>query len=56
MSHAKTAARSLEQRVGVQSPPGDWFVVSENQIDRFADVTLDDQFIHTDPGRAAVEV
>lgn len=53
MSHAESASRSLERRIGVQSPPGDWFVVTQDRIDQFADVTLDDQFIHTDPGRAA---
>ena len=53
MSHAESAARSLERRIGVQSPPGDWFVVTQDRIDRFADATLDDQFIHTDPDRAA---
>ena len=54
MSHAESASRCLQQRIGVQSSPGDWFVVTQDRIDRFADVTLDDQFIHTDPERAAV--
>jgi acyl dehydratase len=30
-----------------------WFVVDQATIDRFADATLDHQFIHVDPARAA---
>jgi acyl dehydratase len=31
----------------------DWMVVDQTMIDRFADATLDHQFIHVDPARAA---
>jgi acyl dehydratase len=31
---------------------GDWFTVTQSQIDAFADVTQDRQWIHTDPERA----
>ena len=31
----------------------DWFSVTQDQIDQFADCTLDHQFIHVDPERAA---
>ena len=31
----------------------DWFTVDQDRIDRFADATLDHQFIHVDPIRAA---
>lgn len=31
----------------------DWFTVTQDQIDQFADCTLDHQFIHVDPVRAA---
>ena len=34
---------------------GDWFDVTQDQVDRFAQLTGDDQFIHTDPARAAAE-
>jgi acyl dehydratase len=30
-----------------------WFLLDQDRIDRFADVTEDDQFIHTNPHRAA---
>jgi acyl dehydratase len=32
-----------------------WLVVDQPMIDRFADATLDHQFIHVDPARAAAE-
>jgi acyl dehydratase len=31
----------------------EWFVVDQQRVDAFADVTLDHQFIHVDPERAA---
>jgi acyl dehydratase len=33
----------------------DYVAISQDQIDKFADATLDYQWIHTDPERAAVE-
>ena len=33
----------------------DYVTISQDQIDKFADATLDYQWIHTDPERAAVE-
>ena len=35
--------------VGHQSEPSEWFVVTQDQINQFADCTLDQQFIHVDP-------
>lgn len=52
-SHAEIAEGLLAERVGVKTSPGDWLEVTQERIDRFADVTLDDQWIHTDPDRAA---
>lgn len=31
----------------------DWFKISQEQINQFADATLDHQFLHVDPERAA---
>ena len=42
----------IENYIGIQSEPSDWFVVTQDQIDQFAECTLDHQFIHTDPNRA----
>ncbi len=33
----------------------DWFTVDQDRVNQFADVTLDHQFIHVDPERAAKE-
>lgn len=47
----------LEQytsRIG-QSVTSDWLLVDQARVNQFADVTLDHQFIHVDPERAAKE-
>ena len=38
--------------VGNDEGTGDWFEVTQEQIDQFADVTHDHQFIHIDPEAA----
>lgn len=43
---------ALRAAVGV-TRHSDWLVVEQSMIDRFAAVTLDRQFIHVDPERAA---
>jgi len=52
---AEQAHSLLKATVGVESLPGDWHTVTQDQIDSFARTTLDTQFIHTDPVRAARE-
>lgn len=42
----------VSEYVGFQTEPTPWFNVEQSQIDAFADVTLDHQFIHIDPERA----
>ena len=39
--------------VGTDEGVGEWFEVDQDQINQFADVTHDHQFIHVDPERAA---
>ena len=39
--------------IGNDEGVGDWFEVTQDQVDQFADVTHDHQFIHVDPERAA---
>jgi acyl dehydratase len=46
---------ALKLRVGQEIGLSDWHVVTQEMIDRFAEVTDDHQFIHTDPVRAKVE-
>ena len=53
MSEAAAKAFELFRAdIGNDEATGDWFQVTQEQIDRFADVTLDHQFIHVDPERA----
>jgi acyl dehydratase len=54
-SAAEHALSILAGTVGVESSPGDWHAVTQDQINAFARTTLDNQFIHTDPVRAARE-
>lgn len=44
---------ALLQNVGTELKTTDWFGVNQQQIDLFAEATLDHQFIHVDPERAA---
>jgi acyl dehydratase len=43
------------QNVGKEIGTSDWVLVSQEQIDRFAEATGDFQYIHVDPVRAAEE-
>lgn len=46
--HLKDVPALIGTEVGVS----DWIVVDQAMIDKFADATLDHQFIHVDPERA----
>ena len=39
--------------VGYECEPTEWFNVTQDQVNQFADCTLDHQFIHIDPVAAA---
>jgi len=53
MSDAAAKAFELFQAdVGNDEGTGEWFEVTQDQINQFADVTYDHQFIHVDPERA----
>lgn len=43
----------LPAAVGRTFGPSDWITVDQERIDHFADATLDPQWIHVDPERAA---
>ena len=45
----------LEASVGRELAVSDWMDVSQSRIDRFATATVDEQWIHVDPARAAKE-
>lgn len=44
---------ALHEYVGVRRVAEEWFRVTQERIDQFADATLDHQYIHVDPVRAA---
>jgi acyl dehydratase len=44
---------ALLARIGQEIGLSDWLLVTQDMIDRFADLTEDHQFIHVDPSRAA---
>jgi acyl dehydratase len=53
MSDAAAKAFELfKADIGNDEGAGEWFQVMQEQIDQFADVTHDHQFIHVDPERA----
>lgn len=53
MSEAiEKAKQTLEARIGQRAEPTDWFEITQERINLFAEATLDHQWIHTDPERA----
>lgn len=48
----ENAKKTLEARIGQASEPTDWFEITQERINLFAEATLDHQWIHTDPERA----
>ena len=51
-TNMQKALETLQGRIGDSTPPTDWFEVTQDRIDSFADVTLDHQWIHVDVERA----
>ena len=45
----------LRSQIGQEIAVGDWFEVSQERINQFAEITEDRQWIHIDPARAATE-
>jgi acyl dehydratase len=45
----------LQDQVGQELAVSGWLTVTQQQINKFADATDDQQWIHTDPKRAAAE-
>lgn len=52
MSYETTLAE-IKSAVGTETHLGPWLEITQEMIDAFADVTIDHQWIHTDPERAA---
>ena len=45
----------FEQYVGKELGVSEYLTITQEQINQFSDATLDHQWIHTDPQRAAIE-
>jgi len=52
---AKKMYVNLKKQVGQETYVGEWEIIDQDCINRFADVTGDTQWIHTDPERAGKE-
>ncbi len=52
-SNAEAAYEKLATTIGNDEGHGEWFEVTQELVDQFADATHDHQFIHVDPERAA---
>ena len=48
----ENAIETLNAQIGQASEPTDWFEVTQDRVNNFADATLDQQWIHIDPERA----
>jgi acyl dehydratase len=52
-SNAEKALAVFQKTIGNEEGPTDWHEITQEQVNGFADATLDHQFIHVDPERAA---
>lgn len=48
MSNTSLPLNEFLNSVGLKSEPGEWIVLDQDRIDKFADCTEDHQFIHVD--------
>mgnify|MGYP001254167894 FL=1 len=55
MNPRRKLLEMLREREGSEIDVGAWLSIDQERIDRFAEVTGDLQWIHTDPDRAAEE-
>lgn len=46
------ALEVLQTRIGQASPPTDWFEITQDRVNDYADVSMDHQWIHVDVERA----
>ncbi len=52
-ANAQAAYDELNKLIGQEPVVGEWFEIDQERVNAFADATLDHQFIHVDPERAA---
>ena len=53
MTRTLRGTEGFRAAVAQELEPGEWFTITQERIDAFADVTEDWQWIHVDPVRAA---
>ena len=53
MGKAQDAFERFQKHVGREEGVGEWLQIDQSRINDFADTTLDHQFIHIDPEKAA---
>ena len=53
MGQASAALELWNKHVGSEEGVGEWLTIDQARINAFADATLDHQFIHVDPEKAA---
>ncbi len=51
--NAEKAYEAVKSQIGNEAKAGDWLEIDQQRINDFADATLDHQFIHIDPEKAA---
>jgi len=56
MPVALTGLDELREQIDREVAVGEWFTVTQERIDKFAEATGDDQWIHVDAERAAREL
>ena len=49
----ESAMTMINDKIEVSGEPTDWFEMTQDRVNTFADATLDQQSIHVDPDRAA---
>ena len=52
MSDIENAKTALRATIDKRGQPTDWFQMTQERVNTFADATLDQQWIHVDPERA----
>ena len=51
-TNLENAYAALQDRIGTSSTPTEWFEVTQDRINDFAEVTMDHQWIHIDEERS----
>ena len=50
--HLAQAYETLSARIDHSEPPSEWYEISKDRVNAFADITLDHQWIHVDEERS----